>query len=224
MTTVLAARGVSAGYNGTAVVRDLNLEVQAGEMVLLGGANGAGKTTSVMTLAGALPAIAGTVQFGDAPTQQPTHKLVKSGLGLLIEGRGVVRGLSVADNLRLAGVPAATAVGLFPELEKRLSVPAGLISGGEQQMLCLARVLGGQPKVILADELSLGLAPIIVQRLLKALRSAADAGAGVLLVEQHVKSALEFVDRAVILQRGTVVMTGAADELRADDRLAQYYL
>jgi branched-chain amino acid transport system ATP-binding protein len=225
MNTILQAEAVSAGYHGIAVVRDLNLEVKAGEIVLLGGANGAGKTTSVMTLAGAMAPIAGTVRFKDTRSGQPTHKLVRSGLGLLIEGRGVVRGLSVTDNLRLAGVAPETAIELFPELEKRLSVSAGLVSGGEQQMLCLARVLGSQPSVIMADELSLGLAPIIVQRLLRALRAAADAGVGVLLVEQHVKSALAFVDRVVILQRGAVVMSGTADELRGDeDRLSGYYL
>lgn len=144
----------------------------------------------------------------------------------MTEERSVIMDMSVADNLKLAAVPPASACGLFPALERCLQRRAGLCSGGEQQMLSLARALGRSPKVLLADELSLGLAPIIVAKLLEAVRAAADErGVGVLLVEQHVRHALRIADRVHVMERGRVVLSGTADEVAGQlDRIEDAYL
>jgi branched-chain amino acid transport system ATP-binding protein len=211
---VLAARGLSAGYHGVPVVRDVDLEVRAGEVVLLAGPNGAGKTTTMMTLAGALRPIAGETELGGVATTLPMHKRVRLGLGVVTERRSIFSKLTVADNLRLGRGSVTDALAHFPELQARLGLQAGLLSGGEQQMLSLARVIAAKPKAILADEMSLGLAPIIVKRLLSALRSAADEGAAVLIVEQHVRVALEVADHACFLARGKVALRGSCADLR----------
>lgn len=224
-TPVLAARGLSAGYHGVPVVRDLDLEVHPGEVVLLAGPNGAGKTTTMMTLAGALRPVSGTTEFSGAATDLPMHKRVRLGLGVVTERRSIFSGLTVADNLRLGRGPAEKALEHFPELRGRLRVRAGEISGGEQQMLSLARVIAARPKAVIADEMSMGLAPIIVKRLLAALRAAADEGAAVLIVEQHVRVAMEVADRACFLNRGRVVLSGSAAELGDKQReIEEVYL
>jgi branched-chain amino acid transport system ATP-binding protein len=210
---VLEARGVSAGYGPVAVVHDLDLSVSPGEVVALLGVNGAGKTTTVRTLAGELRPTAGQVWFRGKPTTAPLHRRARNGLRLLTEERSVFMGLSVADNLRLGGQDRDRCLELFPELRLLLSRKAGLLSGGEQQMLTLARALAAEPVVLLADELSLGLAPLVFERLLIALRAAADRGTAVLLVEQHVRDALEVSDRAYLLSRGRIVLDGTGAEL-----------
>ncbi len=215
---MLAARDVSAGYHGVPVVRDLNLEVRAGEVVLLAGANGAGKTTTMMTLAGAIRPLSGTTEFAGSPTQLPMHRRVRLGLGVVTERRSIFSGLTVADNLRLGRGPVDGALEHFPELRARLHIRAGQLSGGEQQMLSLARVIAAEPRAVIADEMSLGLAPIVVKRLLTTLRSAADQGAAVLIVEQHVRVALEIADRACFLKRGSIVLSGSAAQLRSEQR------
>ena len=182
-------------------------------MALLG-PNGAGKTTTLMTLAGALPPLGGSVIWRGSSKPGPLHRRARTGLGFLTEARSVIMSLSTRDNLRLAGGDSAHALELFPELRPRLKVPAGLLSGGAQQMLSLARMLGRSPKVILADEVSLGLAPQIVRRLLRALRQAADSGVGVLLVEQQIRHALEISDRGFVMRRGEIRLAGTAAELR----------
>ncbi len=212
---LIEARGLSTGYGQMAVVRELDLEVRAGEVVALIGPNGAGKTTTLLTLAGELPPIAGEVRMYGQVEKSPMHKRCSNGLGYVTEERSVIMGLTAGENLRLAGVTEAAALSLFPELKSLMGRRAGLCSGGEQQMLTLARALGRQPQILLADELSLGLAPIIVQRLLAALREAADdRGVGVLLVEQHVGQALAVADRVYVMQRGRIVLSGAASEVR----------
>jgi branched-chain amino acid transport system ATP-binding protein len=212
---LLETRDLVAGYGAITVVRDLDLNVHAGEIVALLGPNGAGKTTTLMTLAGAIPALGGTVLWLGQPTTAPLHRRAREGLGFLTETRSVIMSLSTRDNLRLAGVDADYAFSLFPELRTRLKVTAGLLSGGEQQMLSLARMLARHPKVVLADELSLGLAPLIVRRLLIALRAAADDGVGVLLVEQHIEHALSVSDRGYVMRRGQLELAGTTDNLRA---------
>jgi branched-chain amino acid transport system ATP-binding protein len=197
-----------------AVVRDLDLRVDAGEVVALIGPNGAGKTTTLLTLAGELPPIAGEVVFEGEKTKAPLFKRARRGLGFVTEERSVFMGLSTADNLRLAGVSRGDATALFPELDPLMRRNAGLLSGGEQQMLTLARTLARKPLLLLADELSLGLAPLVVQRLLRAVRDVAtERNVGVLLVEQHVRQALEIADRVYVMQRGRIVLEGTSSEI-----------
>ena len=212
--TLIEARGLSAGYGRMAVVRQVDLRVDAGEVVALIGPNGAGKTTTLLTLAGELPPIEGEVHFMGKPTTAPMHARCRNGLGYVTEERSVIMDMSVGENLKLAAVPPAVAFGYFPALERIMDHRAGLCSGGEQQMLSLARALGRDPKVLLADELSLGLAPIIVANLLKTVRAAADErGIGVLLVEQHVRQALKIADRVHVMERGHIVLSGTSEEV-----------
>jgi branched-chain amino acid transport system ATP-binding protein len=223
---LLEARGLSAGYGKVPVVRDLDLRVDAGEVVALLGPNGAGKTTTLLTLAGELSPIAGEVRFLGEATTAPMHVRCRAGLGYLTEERSVIMELTVADNLKLAGVTVDVAVAYFPSIERILGRKAGLCSGGEQQMISLARALGRHPNVLLADELSLGLAPIIVARLLETVRAAADDhGVGVLLVEQHVRQALTIADRAYLMERGRIALSGTAAEVAGQlDRVEAAYL
>jgi branched-chain amino acid transport system ATP-binding protein len=225
-TTLIEAKGLSAGYGKMAVVREVDLYVNAGEVVALIGANGAGKSTTLLTLAGELSPLEGSVHFLGQPTKSPMHWRCRNGLGYLTEERSVIMSMSVADNLKLAGVKPEVASSYFPALDPCMGRKAGLCSGGEQQMLSLARALGRRPKVLLADELSLGLAPIIVTNLLQAVRAASrDDGCGVLLVEQHVRQALGIADRVYVMQRGRVAMSGTAEEvLRQIDQIEDSYL
>ena len=224
--TLIEAVGLSSGYGKLAVVHEIDLRVDAGEVVALFGANGAGKTTTLLTLAGELAPMAGEVRFLGEPTRAPMHVRCRNGLGYVTEERSVIMDMSVADNLKLAAVRPSEAFGYFPALEATMDRRAGLCSGGEQQMLSLARALGRQPKVLLADELSLGLAPIIVASLLKAVRAAADErGVGVLLVEQHVRQALAIADRAHVMERGRIVLSGTAAEVAGQlDKVEASYL
>jgi len=225
MGVALAARNLSSGYNGVPVIREVDLEVCHGEMVLLGGPNGAGKTTTVMTLAGGISPLTGQVEVDGSSTRLPLFRRTRSGLGLITEQRTVFASLTVAENVRVSRAKMEDVLRYFPELEKRIKVKAGLISGGEQQMLSVGRVLAAKPQVVLADELSLGLAPIIVKRLLAALRTAADDGAAVLVVEQHVRAALEYCTRGYFLRRGRIELHGLRDELRDnEDAIQQLYL
>ena len=212
--------GLSAGYGAMAVVRDLDLHVDAGEVVALLGANGAGKSTTLLTLAGELAPLAGQVRMHGRPTTAPLHVRCRDGLIFLTEERSVIMGLTAHENLRLADVDPAVAVELFPALAPVMKRTAGLLSGGEQQMLSLARALGRDPQVLLADELSLGLAPLVVERLLTSVRRAADErGVAVLLVEQHVRQALRYADRVYVLERGRVSLSGTVAKVR--DRVEQ---
>lgn len=212
---LIAARDLSLSYGTVPAVRGLDLEVRSGEVVALMGANGAGKSTTLMGLCGLLAASGGHTELMGETTSAPLHRRARQGLRYVSEERSVIRSLTALDNLRLGPGPVDEAIDLFPELKALLGRPAGLLSGGEQQILTLARALAGDVRVLLADELSLGLAPLIVQRLLKAAREAAsERGVGVLLVEQHANLALKHADRAYVLHRGEVVLGGAADDLR----------
>jgi branched-chain amino acid transport system ATP-binding protein len=215
-TPVLEARRVSAGYGPQPVIHEVDLEVCPGEVVGLLGANGAGKTTTLLTLAGELPLLQGEVLLDGVATSAPLFRRARQGLTFVTEEKSVFMGLSTRDNLRVADVDVDRALDLFPELTKRINVRAGLLSGGEQQMLTLARALSRQPRVLLADELSMGLAPIIVKRLLDVVVDAAKQyGTAVLLVEQHVRKALEYCDRAYVMRRGHVELSGSSGELLA---------
>jgi branched-chain amino acid transport system ATP-binding protein len=223
MSALLEARGLAAGYHGHPVVNDLDLTVAAGEVVALLGPNGAGKTTTLMTLAGHLRPIGGEVLRKGEPTTAPLFRRARGGLALVTEERSVFMRLTTADNLRVGGGDVAQALELFPELQPLMKRLAGQLSGGEQQMLTLARALSRNPDLVIADELSLGLAPLIVTRLWQALRKAADErGVGVLIVEQHIHQAMRYADRIYVLRRGAVVLSGTVDEV--SPKIDQAYL
>ena len=208
----LEARGLTAGYGDVPVVHDIDLCVGDGEVVALLGPNGAGKTTTLLALGGVLPAT-GEVRYDDRPMTGPLHRRARRGLGLITEERAVFRQLSTRINLSLGAGGVDGALAVFPELERLLDRKAGLLSGGEQQMLVLARALAAGPRLLLVDELSLGLAPLMVTRLLAALGAAARDGMSVLLVEQHARQALEVADRAYVLLRGNIELDGTGAEL-----------
>ncbi len=225
MTPAIAAERLSAAYGAATVVRDLDLHVEAGEVVALLGPNGAGKTTTLLTLCGEHTAAAGTVRIDGEAVGTRLHERARDGLALLPEGRSVFPSLTVRQNLRVARCDESQAVELFPELDALLDRRAGLLSGGEQQMLSLARLLARDIRILLADELSMGLAPLVVTRLLQAVRAAADGGVAVLLVEQHATQALHVADRVYVLRRGTVALEADAASLRDDpQRLQDSYL
>ena len=226
MSAVIATRAMCTGYAGQPVVHDLDLEVNAGEVVCLLGPNGAGKTTTMLALAGELPLISGEVLLDGKVTTAPLHHRAKAGMSYVTEERSVFKGLSTRDNLRVAGLDPDRAVELFPELSNRMNVRGGLLSGGEQQMLTLARALARSPRLLLADELSLGLAPLVVDRLLQAVRAAAkDHGTAVFIVEQHAHKALQYADRAIVMRRGRVEMSLSGEEARRRiDEVEQAYL
>lgn len=224
-TPVLEARNLSAGYAGIEIVRDLTLEVWPGEVVALLGANGAGKTTTLLTLAGELKPLGGEVRFRGVATTAPTHKRARRGMAFVTEERSVFFNLTTKQNLAVGRADIDKATGLFPELEPLLSRRGGLLSGGEQQMLTLSRALSRETDLLLADELSLGLAPMTVGRLLRAVRSAADSGVGALLVEQHIHRVLEIADRVYLLHQGKVAFSGTAEEARTRiDEIQATYL
>ena len=222
---LLNVEGLRVGYGSISVVEDLNLRVEKGQVVALLGPNGAGKTTTLLGISGALPVQGGTVSLNERPMTSPLHQRAKQGLGLIAEGRGIFKALTARENLRVGGVEPSALLELFPQLESRLDVKAGLLSGGEQQMLAVGRALSRNAELLLIDELSLGLAPLIVDGLLRVLRETADRGVGVLLVEQHVRKILEIADYVYVLQRGRVITEGPATEMRGrlDEIEASYF-
>jgi branched-chain amino acid transport system ATP-binding protein len=222
---LLQARSLSAGYGGRAAVRDFDLSLFPGEIVALLGANGAGKTTALLALSGELRPLAGEVRWRGISTKAPLATRARDGLGFVPEERSVISALTVADNLNIGRGSVDDALEIFPELRPHLKRRAGLLSGGQQQILTLGRALAAQPAALLIDELSLGLAPVIVSRLIEALRTAADNGVAVLMVEQQVRRALAAADRAYVLRRGRVVLEGCTADLAAQvDQIERAYL
>jgi branched-chain amino acid transport system ATP-binding protein len=222
---VLSLEGLTAGYDGAAVVRELDVTVGPGEVVALLGANGAGKTTTLRVISGLVKPMAGRVVFAGADLVRTSPSArAQRGIAHVPEGRGLFFGLTVAEHFRLGHrgerLDSDVAFEYFPALRELQGRRVGLLSGGEQQMLAVSRALARGPRLLLLDELSLGLAPVIVERLLPVVqRFAGESGCAVLLVEQHVHLALEVADRGYVLSHGRIVVADEAKRLRADRQL-----
>lgn len=213
-TPLLTVEGLAAGYGALEVVHDVDLRVDEGEIVAVLGANGAGKTTTILTIAGILSPLGGTVRLLGFNSSASLSERARAGLSVVTDSGSVFLRLTVAENLRVFKVDDDRLFALFPELRPHIDRRVGLLSGGQQQMLSLGLALARQPRLIVADELSHGLAPAVVQRLFGALRAAAGDGVGILLVEQQMHSALAVADRAYIMDGGRIVRSGSAVELQ----------
>jgi branched-chain amino acid transport system ATP-binding protein len=224
---LLEIENLYAGYNGVPVVRDLSLRVEPGEIVAMLGPNGAGKTTTLITASALRPIIKGDIKlFGTSIKGRRPHLVAREGLAHVLEDRSLFFQLTVRENLQLGSAKGTVdidqALKYFPALADIQGRRAGLLSGGQQQQLAMARALTSTPKLLMVDEMSLGLAPIIVENLLEILRQIVhDTGAGVLLVEQHVHLALSIADRGYVMSHGELVMEGTAAELTANQKLLE---
>jgi branched-chain amino acid transport system ATP-binding protein len=235
MGALLHVDSIRAGYGSIQVLNDVSLQVHPGEIVTLIGANGAGKTTTLMCLSGCNPVRQGSVMFeGRAIHGLPAHEIVRRGVCQSPEGRKVFGRLSVRENLDLgaytrrdrAGIRAdlARVLEMFPVLGRRQGQSAGTLSGGEQQMLAIGRALMGRPRLLLLDEPSLGLAPLIVVQIFDALRELNRQGMSILLVEQNARMALRLAHRGYALTNGTITLSGPAEALLTDRRIQEAYL
>ncbi len=232
---LLETEGLAVHYGGIRALKGIDLRVSEGEVVCLIGANGAGKTSCMRALAGLLGAAQGTIRYaGTDVTRLPVHERARQGISLVPEGRGVFPRLTVAENLSMgayfrgdpAGITAdlARVYGLFPRLAERRGQLGGTLSGGEQQMLAIARALMGQPRLLLLDEPSMGLAPLAVQTIFETIRMIAAQGMTLLLVEQNARLALEASRRGYVLEGGRVVIEDASEALLASPRVRAAYL
>jgi len=232
---VLELNDINVYYGAIHALRDVSLTVNEGEVVTLIGCNGAGKTTTLTTICGLMRTRTGSVRYrGQDVTSAATHKLVKQGLVMAPEGRGIFPNLSVEENLRIGAYARSDKPGvekdlkhayeIFPRLEERKRQKGGTLSGGEQQMLAIARSLMSQPKVLLLDEPSLGLAPLIVQTIFETIDKVNKEGVTILLVEQNARIALKHSDRAYVIESGEISIEGNSADLLTDPRVKAAYL
>jgi len=236
MTALLAAEGLELAYGQVPACRNITIHVDEGEIVTLIGANGAGKSTTLRAIAGALLPRAGTIQFAERDiTRLPSHERTTLGIALVPEGRHVFPFLTVRENLELGGFKFRKdgakvrsridqMFAMFPVLKERASQNAGTLSGGEQQMLVLGRAMMSEPRLLCLDEPSLGLAPLIVQDIFHTISSINATGTSVLLVEQNARYALEIASRGYVLQTGSIIASGPCSTLKQDERVQQAYL
>jgi len=233
--TLLEVKGLKISYGGINAVKGIDLTVQEGEMVALIGANGAGKTTTLKAICGMLPLAAGRVRYrGEDVTGSPSYALVERGLALVPEGRQVFARLTAEENLEMGAYARRNDTGvkadlqrvyaLFPRLFERRRQTAGTLSGGEQQMLAIGRALMSAPKLLLLDEPSMGLAPLMVQRIFETVKKVASEGVTVLLVEQNAKLALELSSRGYVMESGLIALAAKSAALLADPQVRQAYL
>ncbi|MCB1868993.1 MAG: ABC transporter ATP-binding protein [Gammaproteobacteria bacterium] len=227
---------LTSHYGPIQALHGISLEVNSGELVAIVGANGAGKTTLLLTLSGVQKASGGSISFdGTEITRMASHKIVQSGICHVPEGRQVFAPLEVEDNLKLGAYcfrddkrrlseELERIYQLFPILKERRKQPAGTLSGGQQQMLAIGRALLGRPRLLLLDEPSMGLAPLLVEEIFRVVRELNDSGVTVLLVEQNANAALGIADRGYVLETGRVILTANADELLADEAVRKAYL
>ena len=232
---MLEVNGLKVSYGGINAVKGVDLEVKAGELVTLIGANGAGKTTTLKALAGLLRPAAGRIHYnGDDITALPAFQLVRRGLALVPEGRGVFGRLTVEENLAMGAYSRRDRANvaadydrvyeLFPRLAERRRQLAGTLSGGEQQMLAMGRALMSRPRLLLLDEPSMGLAPLMVQKIFETIRRIAAEGVTLLLVEQNAKLALEVCHRGYVMESGSIVLADSAPRLLTNPQVRQAYL
>lgn len=233
--TLLKVSGLKVSYGGIKAVKGIDLEVREGELITLIGSNGAGKTTTMKAITGSLGIEAGSIEYmGQAIKGQGAWDLVKQGLAMVPEGRGVFTRMTITENLQMgayirsdkAGI--ATDIermfGIFPRLKERKDQLAGTMSGGEQQMLAMARALMSQPKVLLLDEPSMGLSPIMVDKIFEVVRDVSAQGVTIVLVEQNAQRALQIADRGYVMDSGLITMTGPGKELLTDPKVREAYL
>jgi branched-chain amino acid transport system ATP-binding protein len=232
---MLTIENISVNYGAIEALRSVSMHVEKGEVVTLIGANGAGKTTTLRTITGLLEPRSGRIMFeGEDISGKPTHKLVARGISMSPEGRGVFANLSVRENLQMGAYlqknRSEIASGMkrvyemFPRLKERETQKAGTLSGGEQQMLAMGRALMSRPRLLLLDEPSLGLAPLVVHTIFQAIEEIKSTGTTILLVEQNAKAALGHSDRAYVLETGEIVMDGISKDIANDPRIKEAYL
>ena len=234
MSALLKLQNLKVSYGGIEAVKGISLEVNTGEMVALIGTNGAGKTTTLKAVAGLLNAPLDSINFaGRAAGGQPSHQLARAGLALVPEGRGIFPKLTVTENLAMgaylrtraeASEDSERVFTLFPRLKERAFQTGGTLSGGEQQMLAIGRALMARPQLLLLDEPSMGLAPLIVEKIFATIRQIAAAGVTILLVEQNARLALQITQRAYVMESGRITLAGASSDLLLDPAVRAAYL
>ena len=235
MSALLQVQDLKVAYGGINAVKGIDLHVNQGELVALIGANGAGKSSSLKVIAGLLAPASGVIDFNYQNTHQmPAYELVKLGLGLVPEGRGVFKRMTILENLQMGAFLKTDNKAInhkldevfsyFPRLKERLSQLAGTLSGGEQQMVAMGRAMMAEPKLLLLDEPSMGLSPIMVETIFDVIGNLSASGMTILLVEQNARLALQMADRAYVMESGLITLTGPAQELLQDPRVRTAYL